>query len=356
MKTGVGLCLICAFWSNLRTWQGPMAGHFRYKRREFINLLGGAAAAWPVAARAQQPAIPVIGYLDLGSSGASTKFAAAFRQGLSETGYVEGRNVAIEYRWADGQYDRLPMLADDLARRQVTVIAACGTSAPGLAAKAATSAIPIVFQTGGDPIQDGLVTSMNRPGGNVTGVSRLSVALEPKRLELLREFVPSATVIALLVNPINPRSELVVQHMQEAARALGLRLQVITANNEGELDAAFAGLVPLRVAALLVAQEPSYRNLRAQITTLASRHGIPTMYPTRDYAVVGGLVAYDANPLDSYRQVGIYAGRILNGEKPADLPVQQPTKFELVINLKTANALGIEIPPTVLARADEVIE
>jgi putative ABC transport system substrate-binding protein len=212
----------------------------KVRRREFITLLGGAAAVWPLAARAQQAAIPIVGYLDLGSRGPSTKFAAAFRQGLSETGYVEGRNVAIEQRWADGQYDQLPILAADLVRRQVTVIAACGTSAPGLAAKAATSAIPIVFQTGGDPVQDGLVSSMNRPGGNVTGVSRLSVALEPKRLELLREFVPSATVIALLVNPINPRSELVVQHMQEAARTLGLRLQVIKANNEGELDTAFA--------------------------------------------------------------------------------------------------------------------
>jgi ABC-type uncharacterized transport system substrate-binding protein len=328
------------------------------RRREFVILLGGsAAAAWPMAVRAQQVAIPVVGYLDLGSSDVSTKFAAAFRQGLSETGYVEGRNVAIEYRWADGQYDRLLTLAADLVRRQVTIIAACGTSAPALAAKAATSAIPIVFQTGGDPVQDGLVSSMNRPGGNVTGVSRLSVTLEPKRLELLRELVPNETLIALLVNPINPRSELVAQHMQEAAaRALGLRLQVIKANNEVELDTAFASLVALRAAALLVAQEPSYRNLRTQITTLASRHRIPTMYATRDYAVVGGLVAYDASPIDSYRQVGIYAGRILKGEKPADLPVQQPTKFELVINLKTAKALGIEIPPTVLARADEVIE
>jgi putative ABC transport system substrate-binding protein len=328
------------------------------RRRELVILLlgGGVAAAGPLVARAQQTAIPVVGYLDLGSSGASTKFAAAFRQGLGETGYVEGRNVTIEYRWADGQYDRLPPLAIDLVRRQVTIIAACGTSAPALAAKAATSAIPIVFQTGGDPVQDGLVSSMNRPGGNITGVSRLSVTLEPKRLELLRELVPNATLIALLINPINPRSELVVQHMQEAARALGLRLHVIKASNEGELDTAFASLVAVRAAALLVAQEPSYRTLRTQITTLAVRHRIPTMYATRDYAVVGGLVAYDASPLDSYRQVGIYAGRILKGEKPADLPVMQPTKFELVVNLKTARALGLTVPPTLIARADEVIE
>ena len=325
------------------------------RRRDFITALGGmSAAAWPLAARAQQ--IPVVGYLDLGSSGASTRFAAAFRQGLSETGYVEGRNVTIEYRWADGQYDRLPMLADDLVRRQVTVIAACGTSAPGLASKAATSAIPIVFQTGGDPVQDGLVASMNRPGRNVTGVSRMSVALEPKRLELLRELVPKASVIALLVNPTNPRSELVFHQMQEPAGALGIRLHVLKAISESELDSVFESLVQLGAGALLVTQEPSYRRIRAQIITLASRHAIPTMYSTRDYAVLGGLVSYDASPTDSYRQVGIYAGRILKGEKPADLPVQQPTKFELAINVKTAKALGLDIPPTLLARADEVID
>jgi putative tryptophan/tyrosine transport system substrate-binding protein len=328
------------------------------RRRELVILLlgGGVAAAGPLVARAQQTAIPVVGYLDLGSSEASTKFAAAFRQGLSETGYVEGRNVTIEYRWADGQYDRLPTLAADLVRRQVTVIAACGTSAPGLASKAATSAIPIVFQTGGDPVQDGLVASMNRPGRNVTGVSRMSVALEPKRLELLREFVPKASVIALLVNPTNPRSELVVHQLQEPAGALGIRLHVLKAITESELDSVFESLVQLGAGALLVTQEPSYRRIRTQIITLASRHVIPTMYSTRDYAVLGGLVSYDASPTDSYRQVGIYAGRILKGEKPADLPVQQPTKFELAINVKTAKALGLEIPPTLLARADEVIE
>jgi putative ABC transport system substrate-binding protein len=321
-------------------------------------LLGGGtvATAWPRAARAQPPDIPVVGYLDAGSSGSSASFVVAFRRGLSENGYVEGRNVAIEYRWADGQYDRLPTLAADLVRRQVTVIAACGTSAPGLAAKAATSAIPIVFQTGGDPVQDGLVASMNRPGQNVTGVSRLSVALESKRLELLRELVPKATVIALLVNPTNPRSELVVQQMQESARVLGLGLHVLKVISERELDSVFASLVQLGAGALLVAQEPSYRPIRAQIIALASRHAIPTMYATRDYAAVGGLVSYDASPTDSYRQVGVYTGQILKGSKPADLPVQTPTKFDLVINLITAKALGLEVPPTLLARADEVIE
>ena len=325
------------------------------KRREFMALIGGAAA-WPVAGRAQQPAVAVIGFLHLGSPEPVGPNVAAFRQGLNETGFVDGRNVAIEYRWAQGQYDRLPALAADLVRRQVTVIAACATSAPGLAAKAATSAIPIVFQTGGDPVQDGLVTSMNRPGRNVTGVSRLSVTLEPKRLELLRELSPKTTVIGLLVNPTNPRSELVTQQLEEPARALGLRLQVLKATSEGELDTVFASSVRLGVGALLVAQEPAYNRWLRRIIALASDRAIPTMYATRDFVVAGGLVSYDASGIDSFRQVGVYVGRILKGEKPADLPVMQPTKFELVINLKTAKALGIEVPPTLLARADEVIE
>jgi putative ABC transport system substrate-binding protein len=298
--------------------------------------------------------MPVIGYLDAGSP-SSNPGTAAFRRGLSETGYVEGRDVAIEYRWADGQYDRLPALAADLVRSQVTVIAACSTSAPGLAAKAATSAIPIVFQTGGDPVQDGLVTSMNRPGRNVTGVSRLSVTLAPKRLEFMRELSPRATVIGLLVNPTTPRSELVFRQMEESAGALGLRLRVLKASTEGELDSVFARLVQLGVGALLVAQEPSYLRWREQITALAARHAIPT-YGQREYAAAGGLMSYDASVADSFRQVGVYVGRILKGQKPADLPVQAPTKYELVINLKTAKALGLDIPPSVLARADEVIE
>jgi ABC-type uncharacterized transport system substrate-binding protein len=322
------------------------------RRRKFITLLGGAAA-WPIAARAEQQAKPAIGYLDASSPGEGI---IALRQGLGEVGYVEGRNVAIEYRWAQGQYDQLPSLAADLVRHQVTVIAACTTSAPGLAAKAATSAIPIVFQTGGDPVQDGLVTSMNRPGGNITGVSRLSVTLEPKRLELLHELSPGVTVVGLLINPANPRSEIVVQQIEESARALGLRLRVLKASTEGELDGVFESLVQFGIGALLVAQEPSYLRWREQITALAARHAIPVTYGQRGYAAAGGLMSYDASVSDSFRQVGVYVGRILKGAKPADLPVVQPTKFELVINLKTAKALGIDVPPTLLALADEVIE
>jgi putative tryptophan/tyrosine transport system substrate-binding protein len=326
------------------------------RRREVITLLGGAAV-WPLAARAQQ-AMPVIGYLDAGSPGPGVNAdqVAAFQRGLSETGFDGGHNVAIEYLWADDQYDRLPALAADLVRRQVSVIAACRTSAPGLAAKAATAAIPIVFQTGGDPVQDGLVTSMNRPGGNVTGVSRLSLTLDPKRLEFLRELLSKVTVIGFLVNPTNPRSELVVRQMAEPARLLGLSLHVLKASTEAELDSVFMSLVPLGIGALLVAQEPSYTRWLAQIIMLASRHAIPTMYAERAFAAAGGLAAYDASAIDSFRQVGVYVARILKGEKPADLPVMQPTKFDLTINLNTAKALGLTIPPSLLAVADEVIE
>jgi putative ABC transport system substrate-binding protein len=323
------------------------------KRRQFLTLLGGAAVVSPIAARAQQPAMPVIGYLDASSP---AEGIVALQRGLSEIGYVEGRNVAIEYRWANGQYDRLPALAAELVRYQVSVIAACTTSAPGLAAKAATSAIPIVFQTGGDPVRDRLVTSMNKPRGNVTGVSRLSVTLAPKRLELLRELSPRASVIGFLVNPTNPRSELVVQQMEEPARALGLKVHVLKASTEGELDSVFASSVQLGIGALLIAQEPSYLRWRGQITALAARYAIPVAYGQREYAAAGGLMSYDASVSDSFRQVGVYVGRILKGEKPADLPVMQPTKFELVINLKTAKALGLDVPPSLLARADEVIE
>jgi putative ABC transport system substrate-binding protein len=325
------------------------------RRRAFILALGGAAAC-PLAARAQQPAMPVIGFLNSASPEPFVANVAAFRRGLNETGFVEGHNVAIEYRWAEGQYDRLPALAADLVRHQVAVIAASGTSAPGLAAKAVTSATPIVFQTGGDPVQDGLVTSMNRPGGNVTGVTRLSLTLEPKRLEFLRQLAPKATVIGLLVNRTNLRSELVVHQMEEAASTLGLRLQVVKAATEGELGSVFANLVQVGVGALLVAQEPSYNRWRGQIIALASRYAIPTMYALRDYPKDGGLVSYDASVIDQMCQVGVYVGRILKGEKPADLPVVQPTKFELVINLKTAKALGLTVPDKLLALADEVIE
>ena len=326
------------------------------RRREFITLVGSAAAAWTFAARAQQPSVPVIGFLNSQSLVAFAPNVAAFRQGLNETGFVEGRNVSIEYRWGNGQYDRLPALAADLVRRQVTVIAASGTSAPGLAAKAATSTIPIVFQTGGDPVQDGLVTSMNMPRGNVTGVTRLSVALEPKRLEFLHELAPKVTVVGLVVNPTNPRSDLVVQQMEKAARTLGLTLHVLKLSAEGELDSVFAKLAQLGVGALLVAQEPSYNRWRGQIIAFAAEHAIPTMYANRDYVVAGGLVSYDASAIEQMRQVGAYVGQILKGAKPADLPVLQPTKFEFAINLNTARALGLDVPPTLLARADEVIE
>jgi putative tryptophan/tyrosine transport system substrate-binding protein len=328
---------------------------FDLRRRDFITLIGGAAASWPLTVRAQQSAMPVIGFLDA-TQPLHHAGIAPFKRGLSETGYVEGRNVAIEYRWAEGKYDRLPALAADLVRSQVTVIAACVTSAPGLAAKAATSTIPIVFQTGGDPVQDGLVASMNRPGRNVTGASRLAVTIAPKRLELLRELSPKATVIGLLVNPTNPRSELVVQQIEEAARALGLSLLVLKVSAEGELDSVSASLVQLGVGALLVAQEPSFMRWRDQIIALAARHAIPATYGQREYPAAGGLMSYDASVADSFRQVGVYVGRILKGEKPADLPVMQPTKFELVLNLKTAKALGLTVPDKLLALADEVIE
>jgi putative ABC transport system substrate-binding protein len=331
-----------------------MASHI--VRRRFLAALSGVAAAWPIAARAQQAAMPVVGFLHLGSPEPFAPNVAGFWRGLNEIGFAENRNVAIEYRWAQGQYDGLPALAADLVRRQVAVIAACATSAPGLAAKAATSTIPIVFQTGGDPVEDGLVASMNRPGGNVTGVSRLSVTLEPKRLELLRDLLPKAAVVGFLVNPTNPRANLVIRQMEEPARALGVRLQVLNATSEAELDSVFASMVRLGIGALLVAQEPSYNRWRGHIVALASHYAMPTMYATREFVVAGGLVGYDASTIDSFRQVGMYVGRILKGEKPADLPVEQPTKFELVINLKTVKALGLEIPPTLLARADEVIE
>jgi putative tryptophan/tyrosine transport system substrate-binding protein len=326
------------------------------KRREFITLLGGAVAAWPRAARAQPQKMPVIGFLHQGSPGAFVSELDAFHQGLKEAGFAEGQNAAIEYRWAEGQYDRLPDLARDLVRHQVAVIAAVGTSAPALAARSATSVIPVVFQTGGDPVQDGLVSRMNRPGGNVTGVSRLSVVLEPKQLELLHEVVPKASLIGLLVNPLNPRTQLVVQQMQEPVRSLGLSLNVLEAITENELDTAFASTVQRGVGALLVASEPSYNRWHEHIVALATSHKIPAMYANRIYAVAGGLMSYDASVRDSWRQVGFYVGRILKGEKSADMPVLQPTKFDFVINLKTAKALGLEIPPMLLARANEVIE
>jgi putative ABC transport system substrate-binding protein len=327
----------------------------RLRRREFITLLGGAAA-WPLVARAQQSAIPVIGVLYPGTAGAGHQLVGALHRGLAEAAYVEGRNVAVEYRFADGHYDRLPALAADLVRLHVTVIAACGSSAPGLAAKAATTTIPIVFQTGADPVADGLVTSMNRPGGNVTGVSRMNVAMDPKRLELLHEATPRAAVIACLINPASPRAEGQIGQLQDSARALGLQLVIAKIGSERDLGGAFAEMVKAGAGAVFVASDPSMTAFQGQIGLWAVRHGLPTMFATRAPVTTAGLMSYDSSITDSYRQVGVYVGRILKGEKPADLPVVQPTKFELVINLKVAKVLGLEVPPTLLARADEVIE
>ena len=325
-------------------------------RREFIALFGGTAAAWPLAARAQQPVLPNIGFFNPGSAAANGYLADAFRRGLAEAGFVEGRNVTIEYRWADGRYDRLAGLANEFVQRRVTVIAACGSSAPGLAARAATSTIPIVFQTGGDPVLDGLVASMNRPGGNVTGVSRTTVELEPKRLELLREAAPKATVIAVLLNPSSPHAELLIRRLQEATRSLGLGLAVMKASAASELEAGFATMMQQGAGALLVPNDPSMTGWAEQIAALALRHAIPTMFGNRVNVVAGGLMSYDASVTNSYRQVGVYVGRVLKGEKPADLPIIQPTRFEFVINLKTAKALKLTIPESFLLRADEVID
>jgi putative ABC transport system substrate-binding protein len=324
-------------------------------RREFIMLLGGGAAAWPLAARAQQP-MPVIGYLGPGSPETDKAVRVVpFQQGLNETGYIEGRNVAIEYRWAEGQYDRLPALAADLVRRQVTVIAAGGPPSV-LAAKAATSTIPIVFVLGIDPVQSGLVASLNRPGGNITGVALISAELAGKLLDLLHELVPTAAVVALLVNPTNPVSDSVTRNLQDAARSLGRQAHVLRASTASEIDAAFGTLVELRAGALVVAGDPFFTNQRAQIVALAARHAVPAIYNARLYPTAGGLMSYGPDLADSFRQAGVYTGKILRGATPADLPVEQAVKVELVINLKTAKALGLTVPLLLLGRADEVIE
>jgi putative ABC transport system substrate-binding protein len=326
------------------------------RRREFIALLGGAAAAWSLAAHAQQQRLmPVVGYLSTGSPSDSFPLVA-LRQGLKETGFVEGENVAFEYRFAQDQYDQLPTLAVDLVRHQVAVIAAIGGTPPALAAKTATATIPIVFFVGVDPVQFSLVTSLNRPGGNMTGVAALQSILAAKRLELLRELLPRAAVIALLVNPANPYTASEIKEMQDRARHLGLELYVLRASTPKDIDAGFATLVEARAAALVVSTDQFLTNQAEQIVALAARHAMPAIYGWRKYAAAGGLMSYAPDQADGYRLVGIYAGRILRGEKPADLPVQQQVKIELVLNLKTAKTLGLAFPLALLGRADEAIE
>jgi putative tryptophan/tyrosine transport system substrate-binding protein len=329
------------------------------RRREFITLLGGTAAssvAWPLAARAQQPTTPMIGVLNAGSAAAQTSYTAALLQGLKETGHVDGRSLTIEYRYAAFQNERLPALAADLVQHRVGVIAALGGPASAIAAKAATATIPIVFVTGGDPVKLGLVASLNRPGGNITGVSFLTNALGSKRLELLLGLMPTAAAIGFLIDPTNPNTELEVTDMLAAANALKRKLLIVRASTESEVDAAFASLVQQRADALIVAAQAFFTSRSDQVLALTQRHALPTIYQTRQLVVAGGLMSYGTSVTDAHRQAGIYAGRILKGEKPADLPVMQSTRFELVINLKTAKALGLDVPPTLLALADEVIE
>jgi putative ABC transport system substrate-binding protein len=325
------------------------------KRREFITLLGGVAA-WPIAARAQQPTMPVVGFLSTDSPNRTNDIVRGFRQGLQDTGYFEDRNVAIEYQWADGQYDRLPALAADLVRRQVTVIATNGGAQAALAAKMATTTIPIVFGMGADPVPLGLVTSLNRPGGNITGISLLNQELGPKRLQLLHEMAPAATIVGLLVNPTGPDTVTQSQELQAAAPALGLELHILPASTERDFDAVFATLVRLRAGALMIGADPFLSSRSEQLAALALRNGVPASHLFRAFVAAGGLMSYGGSLADSYRLVGSYTGRILRGERPADLPVQQSTKVELIINLRTAKALGLTVPLALLTRADEVIE
>jgi putative ABC transport system substrate-binding protein len=327
----------------------------RLKRREFISLIGGAAAAWPLYARAQQPAMPVVGFLGTQSADKIADYLRAFRQGLSQIGYIEGRNLAIEYQSADGQNDRFPTMAANFVRLQVSAIVPWGLPST-LAAKAATTTIPIVFLGGFDPVALGVVASLNRPGGNVTGVTELGIELGRKRLELLHELVPAATAVALLVNPTNPIAEITTTTIQAAARTLGLQLHVVHAGAERDIVSAFATLVELGAGGVVIGGDVLFNSESEQIAKLAIRHRVPAIYQFRSFAAVGGLLSYGGDVIDQFRQVGIYTGRILKGEKPADLPVQQSMKFELFINLKTAKTLGIEVPPSLLVRADEVIE
>ena len=326
------------------------------KRREFFTLVGGAAASLPFAARAQPATMPVIGFLTARSAVRSDDVVVAFRQGLGETGFFEGRSVAIEYRWAENQYDRLPMLAADLVRRNVAVIAAIGGHLPGLAAKSATSTIPIVFESGNDPVKFGLVDSLSRPQGNVTGVSMMSSLLASKQLALLHELAPKAQLIGVLVNSANANSMAFMEDLQSAATALGVRIEAVTVSTAPEIDTAFISFIHRGGGALLVANDPLLGSQREKLATLTLRNALPAMSYRREFATAGGLLSYGADFLDGFRQVGVYVGMILKGAKPIDLPVLQPTKFQLVINLKTARALGLNMPPTLLATADEVIE
>jgi putative tryptophan/tyrosine transport system substrate-binding protein len=325
-------------------------------RREFITLLGGAAAAWPLAARAQQPAMPLVGMLASVSPVPYAGFIAAIKEGLAQAGYVEGRNVAIEYRWAEGQYDRLPQQATELVDRGVAVIILVGGGATIAAAKAATKTIPIVFVMGDDPVKTGAVAALNHPGGNVTGVSLLSVAMEAKRLQLLHELAPSAAVIAIIVNPNNPQADDQLQALEAAARTLGVRVEAFKAGSPSEIDAAFATSEERQAGALLMAADAYFNTRKEQFIVLSARHALPTAFPYREFPAAGGLMSYGTSLADAYRQEGIYAARILKGEKPAEMPVQQAVKVELVINLQTAKALGLTIPLPLLGRADEVIE
>jgi len=326
------------------------------RRRQFITLLGGAAAAWPLGARAQQPNLSVIGFLNATSLGGYRPMVNAFHRGLQEFGYVEGQNVAIEYRWADGQQDRLPALADELVRRQVTVLAA--TTTPGaLAAKAATTTVPIVFEIGGDPVRLGLVASLNRPGGNITGVTNLNVEVGAKRLELLHELLPTARIVALLVNPADPAAaEPGLHASQAAARTLGLDLHVLNASTESDFDGVFKDLGRLQAGGLVIGSHAFFTAQSEQLAALALRHAVPTVYENRGFVAAGGLVSYGGNIADAYRLAGVYVGRILKGEKPGELPVQRGTKVELFVNLKTARAFGLTVPTALLVRADEVVE
>jgi putative ABC transport system substrate-binding protein len=328
----------------------------RLRRRDVITLLGGAAIAWPLAARAQQPALPVIGYLGAQSPAAFASRVAAFRQGLGEVGYVEGQNVAIEFRWAEGQHDKLPALAADLVAHQVAVIVAPGGAPAALAAKKATTTIPIVFEMGADPIAIGLVGNVSRPEGNITGISSLNVEVTPKRLEILREFAPTATVIAVLINPTSPTADAQVKSLQEPARALGLQLHFLHASVERDFDGVFESLAHLQPGGLVIASDTFFATHSERLAALTIRYKLPTIQQSRDFALAGGLMSYGGSFVESHRQAGIYTGRILKGDKPADLSIQQVTKVELFINLKAAKAIGAAFPLSLIVRADQVIE